>query len=67
MEAPTPKLTEKEKSEKIIIDQDNIRYVLLLKSIENSITFSLQYNSDNFVKKISLKDIKDKESRAIFN
>ena len=67
MEAPTPSSEDKQISETITIDQDNIRYILHLNSIGNTITFSLEYNSNNYSKKIPLKDIKDKESRAIFN
>ena len=67
MEAPNPTTTEKEISEAITIVQDNIRYTLNLHSIGNSITFSLEYNSNNYVKKLLLKDIKDKESRDVFH
>ena len=67
MEAPTPSSEDKQISETITIDQDNIRYILHLNSIGNTITFSLEYNSNNYSKKMPLKDIKDKESRAIFN
>ena len=67
MEAPTPSSEDKKISETITIDQDNIRYILHLNSIGNTITFSLEYNSNNYSKKMPLKDIKDKESRAIFN
>ena len=66
MEAPTPSSEDKQISETITIDQDNIRYILHLNSIGNTITFSLEYNSNNYSKKILLKDIKDKESKAIF-
>ena len=66
MEAPTPSSEDKPISETITIDQDNIRYILHLNSIGNTITFSLEYNSNNYSKKIPLKDIKDKESKAIF-
>ena len=66
MEAPTPSSEDKQLSETITIDQDNIRYILHLNSIGNTITFSLEYNSNNYSKKMPLKDIKDKESKAIF-
>ena len=66
MEAPTPSSEDKQISETITIDQDNIRYILHLNSIGNTITFSLEYNSNNYSKKMPLKDIKDKESKAIF-
>ena len=51
MEAPTPSSEDKQISETITIDQDNIRYILHLNSIGNIITFSLEYNSNNYTKK----------------
>ena len=65
MEAPTPK--SEEISETITIEQHSAKYTLHLNSIGNIITFSLDYNSNNYTKKIPLKEIKDQESRAIFN
>ena len=65
MEAPTPK--SEEISETITIEQHSAKYTLHLNSIGNIITFSLDYNSNNYTKKIHLKEIKDSESRAIFN
>ena len=64
MEAPTPK--SEEISETITIEQHNAKYTLHLNSIGDIITFSLDYNSNNYTKKIPLKEIKDQESRAIF-
>ena len=64
MEAPTPK--SEELSETVIIEQDSAKYTLHLNSIEDIITFSLEYNSNSYVEKIPLKEIKDQESRAIF-
>ena len=64
MEAPTP--INEEISETITIEQNNSKYTLHLNSVGDIITFSLDYNSNNYVKKISLKEIKDRESRAMF-
>ena len=64
MEAPTPK--SEEISETITIEQHSAKYTLHLNSIGNIITFSLDYNSNNYTKKIPLKEIKDSESKAIF-
>jgi len=65
MEAPTP--SNEEISETIIIEQNGSKYTLRLNSVGDIITFSLDYNSNNYVKKIALKEIKDQESKAIFN
>ena len=65
MEAPTPK--SEEISETITIEQHSAKYTLHLNSIGDIITFSLDYNSNNYTKKIPLKEIKDSESKAIFN
>ena len=64
MEAPTP--TSQEISQTILIEQNNTKYSLHLNTLGDIISFSLDYNSKNYTKKISLKEIKDKESRAIF-
>ena len=64
MEAPTPK--SEEISETITIEQHNAKYTLHLNSIGDIITFSLDYNSNNYAKKIPLKEIKDSESKAMF-
>ncbi len=64
MEAPTPK--SEEISETITIEQHSAKYTLHLNSIGDIITFSLDYNSNNYAKKISLKEIKDKEAIPIF-
>ena len=65
MEAPTP--NKEEISEIIIIEENNSKYILNLNSVGDIITFSLDYNSINYIKKIALKDIKDQESRAVFS
>ena len=57
MEAPTPK--SEEISETITIEQHSAKYTLHLNSIGDIITFSLDYNSNNYTKKITLKEIKD--------
>ena len=64
MEAPTPK--SEEISETITIEQHNAKYTLHLNSTGDIITFSLDCDSNNYTKKIPLKEIKDQESRAIF-
>ena len=66
MEAPKPILTDQEISQTIFIEQNNEKYPLNLNSAGDIITFSLDYNSINYTKKISLKEIKDKESIAVF-
>ena len=65
MEAPTP--SNEEISETITIEQNGSKHTLRLNSVGDIITFSLDYNSNNYVKKIALKEIKDQESKAIFN
>ena len=65
MEAPKP--TSEEISETIEIEQYSLRYTLHLNSEGDIITFSLAHNSNNYTKKIPLKEIKDTESKAIFN
>ena len=64
MEAPTP--SNEEISETITIEQNGSKYTLRLNSVGDIITFSLDYNSSNYTKKSSLKEIKDQEARAIF-
>ena len=68
MEAPTPLATDKEKgiSTTISIEQNNYKYPLHLNYIGDIINFALDYNSNNYTKQISLKEIKDRESKAIF-
>ena len=66
MEAPKPILTDQEISETIVIEQNNIKYSLNLNVIGHIITFSVNYDSGNYTKKILLKEIKDKESIAVF-
>ena len=65
MEVPTPK--SEETSETIVIEQHSDKYILHLNSIGDIITFSLDYNSNNYTKKIPLNELKDSESKAIFN
>ena len=64
MEAPTP--SNEEISETITIEQNGSKYTLRLNSVGDIITFSLDYNSSNYAKKLTLKEIKDQEARAIF-
>ena len=64
MEAPTP--SNEEISETITIEQNGSKYTLRLNSVGDIITFSLDYNSSNYAKKLPLKEIKDQEARAIF-
>ena len=66
MEAPVPTAMNQEITEKLYIEQDNIKYLLTLNAIGDIISFNLEYNSNNYVKKIPLKDIKDKESKQVF-
>ena len=66
MEAPKPILSDQELSETIVIEQNNTKYSLNLNAVGDLITFSLDYNSSNYTKKISIKEIKDKESFAVF-
>ena len=65
-DAPIPMVMNQEIFENIIIEQDSAKYNLHLSSIGDNITFNLEYDSNNYVKKTSLKEIKDKESNAIF-
>ena len=67
MEAAKPISTTQENSQTIFIEQNNKKYPLNLNSEGELITFSLDYNSINYTKKISLKEIKDKESIAVFS
>ena len=66
MEQAKPILTNQEISEVIYIDQNSNRYPLHLNATGDIINFILEYNTNNYKKKISLKEIKDKESIAIF-
>ena len=67
MEAAKPISTIQEISQTIFIEQNNEKYSLNLNTSGDLITFSLDYNSINYTKKISLKEIKDKESIAVFS
>ena len=53
-------------SETLTIEQDNEHYILHLNSLGDIISFNLDYNYNNYTKKIPLKEIKDKNSYAIF-
>ena len=64
MEAPTP--SNEEISETITIEQNDSKYTLRLNSVGDIITFSLDYNSSNYAKKLPLKEIKDSEAKAMF-
>ena len=64
MEAPTP--SNEEISETITIEQNGSKYTLRLNSVGDIITFSLDYNSSNYAKKLPLKEIKDSEAKAMF-
>ena len=66
MEAPKPILSDQEISETIVIEQNNTKYSLNPNAAGDLIIFSLDYNSSNYTKKISIKEIKDKESFAVF-
>ena len=66
MEPPTAMDANQEISQTIYIEQNNTLYPLEIDSEGDIITFSLDYNSINYTKKIALKEIKDKESKAIF-
>ena len=59
-------LEEQEISEIIFVEQNNIKYSLNLNVIGHIITFSVNYDSGNYTKKILLKEIKDKESIVVF-
>ena len=67
MEPARPILPNEELSQTIYIDQDSNKYPLHLNSTGGIINFTLEYNTNNYKKKISLKEIKDKESIAIFS
>ena len=66
MEAPIPMAMNQERSENIVIEQDSDKYILHLSSAGDTISFNLEHNSNYYVKKMPLKEIKDKESKAIF-
>ena len=66
MEPPTAMAEEIEISQTIYIDQNSNKYPLTLNCIGNMISFSLNYNSSNYTKKISLKEIKDINSIPVF-
>jgi len=66
MEAPCPISINEKISQTIFIMLNNTKYSLHLNSYGDIISFSLDYNSKIYTKKISLKEIKDKELQAIF-
>ena len=59
-------LEEQEISETIFVEENNIKYSLNLNVVGQLITFSVNYDSSNYTKKILLKEIKDKESIVVF-
>ena len=67
MEAPTPK----EITENICIEQNNTKYSLYISSIGETLTFLITFSSEHknkiFVRKLTLKEIKDTESNPIFS
>ena len=66
MKEPEPTQANQEISETITIEQDNEKYILCLNYIGDTIFFNLDYNNEHYIKKLSLKEIKDKDSNAIF-
>ena len=66
MEPAQPILANQEITQTIYIVQDSYKYPLHLNSTGDIINFTLEYNTNNYKKKIPLKEIKDKESVAIF-
>ena len=67
MEPARPILPYEVISQTIYIDQDSNKYPLHLNSIGDIINFNLEYNKNNYKIKISLKEIKNKESISIFS
>lgn len=53
--------------ENILIEKDSAKYILHLSYIGEIISFKLEYDSNYYVKKIPLKEIKDNESKAVFS
>ena len=65
---PEPAPKSEEKSETIIIEQNKTKQALHLSTVDdNIITFSLDYNSKNYTKTLSMKDIKTIEGRAVYS
>jgi hypothetical protein len=67
MEPAQPILANQEITQTIYIVQDSYKYPLHLNSTGDIINFTLEYNTNNYKKKIPLKEIKDKESEAILS
>ena len=67
MEEAGPTPMNVEISETIPIEQDHLKYNLIIKATGDTISFNLDYNSDHYSKKVPLKEIKDKESKAVFS
>jgi hypothetical protein len=67
MEPAQPILANQEITQTIYIVQDSYKYPLHLNSTGDIINFILEYNTNNYKKTISLKEIKDKESEAILS
>ena len=51
MEAPTPNSIQQEISQSVSIDRNNIKYLLNINSVGDIISFTLDYNSNNYSKK----------------
>ena len=68
-EAPLPKPTQ-EKTESLTIEQNSKKYLLLLKNSGESINIILsdpeQVGSGAYVRKMTLKEIKEIESNSLF-
>ena len=66
MKEPESTSSNKEISETITIDQDNTKYTLCLNYIGDTMCFNLDYEDNHYIQKLPLKEIKDKDSNAIF-
>ena len=53
-------------AESLSIEQDNTKYILNVNSVDDNIFFNLDYNYNHYFKRSLLKEIKDKDSKAIF-
>ena len=53
-------------AESLSIEQDNTKYILNVNSVDDNILFNLDYNYNHYFKRSLLKEIKDKDSKAIF-
>ena len=54
-DAPIPAEMNQKILENLIIEQDGVKYILHISSIGDNITFNLEYDSNKYAKKISLK------------